>query len=76
MTSIIKVPTFKPFTLALIQLGHIGPDKSANLKHAREMILNAVAPEKGNKPDLVVLPVRTRFHKLCFASMNFVSGML
>jgi omega-amidase len=58
MSSVTKVPVFKPFTLALIQLGHIGPDKSANLKHAHEMILKAAAPGKKNKPDLIVLPVR------------------
>jgi omega-amidase len=52
-----QVPVFKPFILALIQLGHIGTDKSANLKHAREMILKAAAPEKKSRPDLVVLPV-------------------
>jgi omega-amidase len=51
------VPVFKQFTLALIQLGHIGPDKSANLKHAREMILKAATPAGKNRPDLIVLPV-------------------
>ncbi|KAF8226206.1 carbon-nitrogen hydrolase [Tricholoma matsutake] len=56
MSSISKVPVFKQFTLALIQLGNIGPDKSANLNHARKMILKAAAPEKQNKPDLIVLP--------------------
>ncbi|KAK7693057.1 hypothetical protein QCA50_002622 [Cerrena zonata] len=51
-------PTFKPFTLALIQLGQIGSDKTANLKHAREMILKAAkGPEpSGPKPDLIALP--------------------
>lgn len=54
---------FKQFTLALIQLGNIGPDKSANLNHARKMILKAAAPEKQNKPDLIVLPV-CRYHDI------------
>ncbi|THH27621.1 hypothetical protein EUX98_g6562 [Antrodiella citrinella] len=50
-------PTFKPFTLALVQLGQIGGDKSANLKHAREMVLKAAsASGHAKKPDLVVLP--------------------
>ncbi|KAI0807029.1 carbon-nitrogen hydrolase [Fomes fomentarius] len=51
-------PTFKPFNLALIQLGHVGPDKDANLKHAREMIKKAASGNGGTKPkpDLVVLP--------------------
>jgi len=48
----------KPFTLALIQLGNIGPNKADNLKHAREMILKAATVDR--KPDLVVLPVRAR----------------
>ncbi|CAL1703825.1 unnamed protein product [Somion occarium] len=56
MTS--TAPTFKPFTLALIQLGHIGADKSSNLKHAREMILKAAKGDepRAPKPDLIVLP--------------------
>ncbi|KAH9946411.1 carbon-nitrogen hydrolase [Epithele typhae] len=51
-------PAFKPFNLALIQLGQVGVDKAANLKHAREMISKAVSGDGGNKPkpDLVVLP--------------------
>ncbi|KAJ6611762.1 carbon-nitrogen hydrolase [Mycena sp. CBHHK59/15] len=47
-------PKFKPFTLALIQLGNITANKPDNLKHAREMILKAAAAAK--KPDLIVLP--------------------
>ncbi|OJT14224.1 Omega-amidase NIT2-A [Trametes pubescens] len=49
-----SAPAFKPFNLALIQLGQIGPDKDANLKHAREMIKRAAGATP--KPDLVVLP--------------------
>jgi omega-amidase len=59
-------PTFKPFNLALIQLGGVTADKSANLKHAREMIMKAAGGEgapDGAKPQLVVLPVRS-FHML------------
>jgi predicted amidohydrolase len=61
-TSIPPAPAFKPFDLALIQLGQIGADKAANLKHAREMIRRAASGEgvggaRGKKPDLIVLPV-------------------
>jgi hypothetical protein len=52
-------PDFKPFNLALIQLGQIGSDKAKNLAHARESILKAAAGEGESKPkpDLIVLPV-------------------
>jgi omega-amidase len=53
-------PTFKPFNLALIQLGGVTDDKSANLSHAREMLLKAARGEGAKdrvKPDLIVLPV-------------------
>ncbi|KAH9812145.1 carbon-nitrogen hydrolase [Melampsora americana] len=43
------------FTTALIQLGAIGPDKSANLIHARSKINEAVQGA-GVRPDVVVLP--------------------
>ncbi|EIW85293.1 carbon-nitrogen hydrolase [Coniophora puteana RWD-64-598 SS2] len=49
-------PHFKPFNLALIQLGRTSSDKPSNLRHAREMILRAVEGQNGTKPDLVVLP--------------------
>ncbi|TEB36095.1 carbon-nitrogen hydrolase [Coprinellus micaceus] len=50
-------PALKPFTLALIQLGNIGANKTDNLKHAREMIHKAVTNHGEKKrPDLVVLP--------------------
>ncbi|KAA1478815.1 carbon-nitrogen hydrolase [Dentipellis sp. KUC8613] len=51
-------PLFKPFKLALIQLGQIGFDKAQNLKHARDMVLKAARGETSmiGKPDLVVLP--------------------
>ncbi|KAF9459579.1 carbon-nitrogen hydrolase [Collybia nuda] len=52
----MSAPTFKSFTLALIQLGHIGPEKAANLRHARQMILKAMAREKERKPNVIVLP--------------------
>ena len=48
-----RSPVFKSFTLALVQLGNIGADKSANLKHAREMIRKA-AGRQGKKPDVIV----------------------
>ncbi|KAF8502463.1 carbon-nitrogen hydrolase [Gautieria morchelliformis] len=50
------VPMFKPFRLALIQLGGLGSSKSDNLRHAGEMILKAVQPFEGSKPNLIVLP--------------------
>ncbi|TFY50322.1 hypothetical protein EVJ58_g11098 [Rhodofomes roseus] len=51
-------PEFRPFNLALIQLGQVGADKAANLKHAREMIMKAASGDGGSKPkpSLVVLP--------------------
>ena len=66
MSTIPPTPAFKPFNLALIQLGQIGSDKGANLKHARDMIRRAANGEgagnaQGGKPDLIVLPVRARF---------------
>ncbi|OBZ75294.1 Mitochondrial protein import protein mas5 [Grifola frondosa] len=58
MSSLPPAPIFKPFNLALIQLGQIGADKAANLKHARDMVLKAAGGDGGakQKPDLVVLP--------------------
>ncbi|KAG6869000.1 hypothetical protein C0993_005658 [Termitomyces sp. T159_Od127] len=50
-----RPPVFKSFTLALVQLGGIGADKSANLQHARDMILKAAAG-RAKKPELIVLP--------------------
>ncbi|KAJ7608719.1 carbon-nitrogen hydrolase [Roridomyces roridus] len=47
-------PSFKPFRLALIQLGSVTANKTDNIKHAREMVLRAAANAK--KPDLIVLP--------------------
>jgi omega-amidase len=59
--STTAVPTFKPFNLALIQLGGVTSDKAHNLRHAREMLLKAAkadgAPEGFKKPELIVLPV-------------------
>ena len=58
MSTLPPAPTFKPFNLAVIQLGQIGADKRANLKHARDMIRRAASGEDvGGKPDLIVLPV-------------------
>jgi omega-amidase len=50
-------PAFNPFTLTLVQLGSIGSDKAANLKHAREMVMKAAESGSGTKPQVVVLPV-------------------
>jgi len=43
MSTVPPAPAFKPFNLALIQLGQIGADKTANLKHAREVIRRAAS---------------------------------
>lgn len=62
-------PTFRPFLLALIQLGQIGADKADNLKHARDMILKAAKGPGGDgksKPGLIVLPVRRDFHLMYY----------
>ncbi|KAI0253888.1 carbon-nitrogen hydrolase [Lactifluus subvellereus] len=60
MSTVPPPPAFKPFNLALIQLGQIGADKAANLKHARDMIRKAASGEGAGgaqgKPDLIVLP--------------------
>jgi predicted amidohydrolase len=61
MSTVSPAPAFKPFNLTLIQLGQIGADKAANLKHARDMIRKAAngqgAGGAQGKPDLIVLPV-------------------
>lgn len=68
MSTIPPAPTLKPFNLALIQLGQIGADKGANLKHARDMVRRAANGEgvggAQGKPDLIVLPV-SAFSALC-----------
>ena len=51
------VPEFKPFTIALIQLGNVTGNKEHNLQHAREMIARAAKGQDGKKPHLIVLPV-------------------
>ena len=56
--SVISTPPLRAFTLALIQLGNIGANKSKNLQHAREMIVKAAQGEHpAKKPDIIVLPV-------------------
>ncbi|KAL1752953.1 carbon-nitrogen hydrolase [Schizophyllum commune] len=56
MSILSKAPALKPFTLALVQLGQIGSNKTENLKHARDMVLKAAAGKDGKKPNLIVLP--------------------
>lgn len=51
------IPNAKPFRIALIQLGDVTGDKSANLRHAKDMILKAASGEGSPKPDFIVLPV-------------------
>ena len=69
MSTVPPAPAFKPFDLALIQLGQIGVDKRANLNHARDMIRRAARGEgvggAQGKPDLIVLPVSTAHLSLC-----------
>lgn len=65
--SLLKAPSFKPFTLALIQLGNIGANKPDNLKHAHEMIRKASGHDK--KPDLIVLPVCARCSSIIICSL-------
>lgn len=43
----------KPFKLALVQLGNVTADKTKNLAHTREKILEAAK----NGANVVVLPV-------------------
>jgi omega-amidase len=63
MSILSKSPVFKPFNLALIQLGGIGANKTDNLKHAREMIFRAAGGETGKlKPNVIVLPVSGSVH--------------
>jgi omega-amidase len=53
-----KPPIFKPFHLALVQLGSIGFNKADNLRHARDMVLKAARGNGSEKPNIIVLPVR------------------
>jgi omega-amidase len=57
MSTFPPAPAFKPFNLALIQLGQIGADKAENINHARDMIRKAAGGNTHGKPDLIVLPV-------------------
>jgi omega-amidase len=57
-TLMSAAPAFKPFRLSLVQLGQVGPDKTKNLSHARDMLLKAANVKE--KPDLIVLPVSRR----------------
>ena len=63
MSLLSKAPALKPFSLALVQLGQIGSNKTENLKHARDMVLKAAAGKDGKKPNLIVLPVRNISHR-------------
>jgi len=68
-------PAFNPFTLTLVQLGSVGFDKAANLKHAREMILKAAKSGSGMKPQVVVLPVRSQFSSSATSYLKLFLGM-
>lgn len=52
-----NAPPFKPFRLALVQMGGITSSKEMNLAHAKELIARAASPEQGAKPGVIVLPV-------------------
>ena len=46
----------KPVQVALIQLGCIGPDKMANLRHARSMVVEAKKSAPNGHVDMIMLP--------------------
>ena len=50
-------PPFKPFRLALVQMGGVTSSKEKNLAHAKELIARAASPGDGKKPGVIVLPV-------------------
>ena len=52
MSLLSKAPALNPFTLALVQLGQIGSNKTENLKHARDMVLKAAAGKDGKPTTL------------------------
>ena len=50
-------PPFKPFRLALVQMGGVTSSKEKNLAHAKELVARAASPGDGPKPGVIVLPV-------------------
>lgn len=50
-------PPFKPFRLALVQMGGVTSSKERNLAHAKELVARAASPGDGPKPGVIVLPV-------------------
>jgi hypothetical protein len=52
-----NAPPFKPFRLALVQMGGVTSSKEENLAHAKELIARAASPGNGAKPGVIVLPV-------------------
>jgi hypothetical protein len=52
-----SAPPFKPFRLALVQMGGVTSSKEKNLVHAKELIVRAASPGDGAKPGVIVLPV-------------------
>lgn len=75
--SVMTAPPLRAFTLALIQLGNIGSNKSKNLQHAREMIVKAAQGKHSAKnPDIIVLPVcilETIYSESCLIDPRNVS---
>jgi len=51
-----NAPPFKPFRLALVQMGGVTSSKAENLAHAKELIARAASPGNGAKPGVIVLP--------------------
>lgn len=62
MTSILSGAS--PFKLALVQLGGVGADKTKNLAHAREKILEAAK----HGANVVVLPVGLLEKDFCLSN--------
>lgn len=61
-----------PFKIALVQLGNVGFNKTANLAHAREKILEAAK----NGAQVIVLPVNDNsFSRLYLLKVFFFLGM-
>ena len=69
-----SAPILRPFDLALIQLGQVGPDKTKNISHARDQILKAASRQDGQKPELIVLPVSLGIWLCWDGTLKFAGG--
>ena len=52
-----NAPPFKPFRLALVQMGGVTSSKEDNLARARQLLALAASGGDGPKPGVIVLPV-------------------